>query len=204
MEFLSVASGYNFIWKAEFGKGLQSAALRSGTQLEVHKERSATGPVQVEVFNLSSYFVQMRKAQALSDPEYMAAKQKLITETTDFIGVTLESSGFARTALRCLFHDGANLLVVMGRDEQAMSVARKIINAMIEQPGALAPATFSVQRNGQSPSKVTSLPDGNQLLVWPDVSTEVRVQNHADPGADRHPDIIQPAPPGANIYQTNH
>jgi hypothetical protein len=204
-EFLRVASGDKFVFKRNFDDNVNPTLYTLEPSQKFLQETANYDTQQVEVFNFSPYFaLRLQNPQPMDDNKSSALKYDLIDMTKQIVRTTVNSvCGASRgETLNFQFHPGANLLVVTGQTA-AVNVAKKVINAMIEQPNAPAPVTVSVQRNGQSPSKVTALPDGGQLLVWPDVSTELRLQNPVDPSADRHLDIIQPAPPGANFNRTN-
>jgi hypothetical protein len=72
----------------------------------------------------------------MDDAKFQAFKQQTIETTKEIVGKSLESFDFNSGTLHFQFHDGANLLVVTGDYGEAMNIARKIINAMIEQPSA--------------------------------------------------------------------
>jgi hypothetical protein len=71
----------------------------------------------------------------MGDDAFIKFKMDQIDQTKVIINATLQDVALSGHPLNYQFHEGANLLVVTGRDEEAMSVARKIINAMIGQPG---------------------------------------------------------------------
>ena len=118
----------------------------------------APRPIQVEAFNFSSYFERQRRSKPMDDETFARYRMEQIDQTTKIIETTLLSvtkpakpsgQGISDPGVRCLFHEGANLLVVTSSSEEAMSVARTIINAIIElwRPD---PETVNVKDRGLS------------------------------------------------------
>ena len=215
LEGLRVASGDKFTWKAtnlSSDSAVPFYSLEATDRfLRTRDDNRSRQPV-VEVFNLSSYFAQMRSSQPTNDAAFDVIKAKEIETTKEIIGNILKRAwGFdgATNALQYQFHPGANLLVVTGRDEddmeEAMNIAKKIINAMIEQPSAPPAGDYSVQIIGKD-SKLTYLSDGGQIVSWPDgVSGQVRFNHVSRLNPDGSVDTnFNPVPPGANSTHTNH
>ena len=142
LEALRVASGDKFIWKARqlssIGVGEPLYSLESSERFL--KEQAPAKSPQVEVFNFTSYFDRFRRSESarltnsgpLDEGAVRQLEQITIDKTKDIIRETVQSFG-GNSKMNFQFHQGANLLVVTGPTDE-IDVAKKVINAMIEEP----------------------------------------------------------------------
>jgi len=194
LEALRIASGGKFTWKAtQLSPDSMSPLFTLEPSERFLNERAQPGASQVEVFNFTAYFVRQRNSQPMDDAKFQAFKEQTIRSTREIVGKTVASLNMAGP-LDFQFHEGANLLVVTGRPE-AIGIARKVINAMIEPPGAPALMDHSLQVIGKG-STVSYLSDGSQLITWPEgASGQVRLNHVARLNPDGSVDT--------NFTQTN-
>ncbi len=144
---LRVASGGKFNWKGGLVGGAGSPSLYTlEASDQFFKERASGAPPQneVEVFNFSSYFNQQRDSEKMEDTKFQAFKEQTIETTREIVGKTVRSVYGPGIVVQFQFHPGANLLVATGRQD-AINVARKVINAMIEQPMGNSDSAAAIQ-----------------------------------------------------------
>jgi hypothetical protein len=179
-EFLRVASGDEFVCRRAFDDIANPLLFTLEPSEKFLQEVAKSDSRQVEVFNFSSYFDRrLQDPQPTGDPNKSSAlKESLVQITKQIVTRTVNSvcGSSGGESLQFQFHPGANLLVVTGQTD-ALNIAKKVINAMIEQPGTPALIDYSAQSYGISPKvlaspgvspKVLSLPDGSKILSWPD------------------------------------
>jgi len=191
LEALRVASGGKFIWRAT---QLSSNSMLPLFTLEPSeqfvKEKGVETPVrtQVEVFNFSSYFAHLRDTEPGDDAKFQALKEQTIDRTKEIVGTTIISLHLQGQTIQFQFHQGANLLVVIGTQD-AINVARKVINAMIGQPGGptAGERTIAVDGRGNVIGGVFT-PGPHIIRLNPDGSID---------------NSFNPAPPGTNSNQKN-
>jgi hypothetical protein len=138
LEALRVASGDIFIWQNKSaGHTPMLFTLEPSPEFLDEQNHSSSTQPQVEVFNFSSYFAQHLDSHPVNDDDLIKFKQNRIEMTKSIVLQTVNklpfASKFATPILNFEFHQGANLLVVIG-PEDAINIARKVINAMMEQP----------------------------------------------------------------------
>jgi hypothetical protein len=149
-EFLRVASGDKFVFKRNFGDIANPPlfTLEPSEKFLQEVAKNDSRQVQVEVFNFSSYFARLRNTEPMDEGKFQSLKDQTIDKTKDIIRETLESFG-SHGIMNFQFHPGANLFVVTGSQDE-INVARKIINAMIEQPPGDSNLANNQARNDQA------------------------------------------------------
>jgi hypothetical protein len=155
---LRVASGGKFDWRGGLFGGAKSPSLYTleASPLFLKEKTESTSP-QVEVFNFSSYFARQRDS-GMDDAKFQAFKDQTIETTKEIIGNTLTSLG-PHSMMSFQFHPGANLLVITGSTDE-ISISRKIINAMIEQPDV-------INRFGPGPPRTRAVPAPQPMIPVP-------------------------------------
>jgi hypothetical protein len=94
----------------------------------------------------------------MDDAKFQAFKDQTIETTKEIIGNTLTSLG-PHSMMSFQFHPGANLLVITGSTDE-ISISRKIINAMIEQPDV-------INRFGPGPPRTRAVPAPQPMIPVP-------------------------------------
>jgi hypothetical protein len=196
LEALRVASGYKFTWKAQFqGDAMPLFTLEPSEQfLKTRQPSISEGPIVVEAFNFSAYFAYVQNSQPMEDGKFQAFKTQAIDTTMKIISKTLEAFGPSRMTFQ--FHPGANLLVVTGTQDE-INVAKKVINAMMEQPGT--PNTGA--NNAAQSEAMRRQADENaadlQLLRQLEVLNRLRTNSPPGSPADPSRPNFFPVPPAS-------
>jgi len=114
---------------------------------------------QVAVFNLTSYLDPDGKADDKTIQSKLASVTDIIFKTLKDMDPTFSDA----TQPHYQFHQGANLLVVTG-DEQDITVAGQVINALNPPPPSWSGPTY-----GATPTPIAGFPPGYQTQVVPGV-----------------------------------
>jgi hypothetical protein len=183
LEGLRVASGGKFNWRGGLYGGNNSPSLYilepSGQFL---RESTVRPPTQVEVFNMTWYFA--RQANAPTNEAALADyKEKIIDDSKEIIKKTVQMACGPSGAIEIQFHPGANLLVVVGTPD-SLEVARKIINAMMEQPDLTNPFA-ALRRTRAAPAPL-------QPLIPAPAAPGIAPQIPITPGIPQPPQPAQP------------
>jgi len=162
LEALRVACGGNFIWKAKqlSNNGGAPALYTLEPSDQFLKEQAPAKSPQVEVFNFTSYFADLRRTEAarltnsgpMGEAGFKNLQEDTIDKTKDIIRETVETFA-GPSKLNFQFHQGAKLLVVTGPPDE-IAVAKKVIIAMIGEPAGDANMAGKVQvmnNNWQQP-----------------------------------------------------
>jgi hypothetical protein len=219
LEAIRIASGFKFGWEIRGfspgqmvinpGTGMPSAAPKPARPMYVlsSSEPEKRHNLQVEAFNVNEYLnsfdVRLVSSSNRADLE-LFRKQKIldlkamVEETLDqYIQAIKEASGNGAETIHSpsiKFHEGANLIVVIGEPD-AVAVAAKVICALPGVQHSTSSSAFDAQNNFQQ--RLNSIMNGTQFNPYQaqtDQEANKRFSNMPGLGFVPAPPMAPPAP----------